>query len=72
METKIREVLEKNGYSNVVLDYQDENQYFFEGESDAFQQIRVDVSDDNNQISIYDRYIEEKHYAHFGNFTIEN
>lgn len=72
MENKIKELLEKNGYSEVEFDYQDENEYFFEGESDALQQIRVDVSEDKKQLSVYDRYVEEKHYVHFGNFTIEN
>jgi hypothetical protein len=68
MVHKITLILKENGYSNIGYNYCDENSYFFEGFTDAFQEVRVDVM--ANKINIYDRYIAEKHFVHFGDFNI--
>jgi hypothetical protein len=52
----------------IVFDFFDENSYFFEAYSDAFQEIRVDVKDE--MIEVYDRYIAEKHLVHFGDYKL--
>ncbi|MEH6996093.1 hypothetical protein V7075_25895, partial [Neobacillus drentensis] len=65
---KITSILESNGYTDILYDYFLDNSYFFEAYSDAFQEIRVDVKDVG--IKVFDRYIGEKHFVHFGNFKL--
>jgi hypothetical protein len=65
---KITSILESNGYTDIFYDYFLDNSYFFEAYSDAFQEIRVDVKDEG--IEVFDRYIGEKHFVHFGNFKL--
>jgi hypothetical protein len=66
MVQKITVILKENGYSRITYDYYDENSYFFEALTDAYLEVRVDVLD--NKIEVYDRYIAEKHFVHFGDF----
>ena len=66
--TKITDILKQNGYSDVEFDYIEENEFYFEGYSDALQEIRVDLK--GTKLSVYDRYVAEKHYVHFGDFSI--
>jgi hypothetical protein len=65
---KITIILKESGYSDITYDYFNKNSYFFEAYSDAFQEIRVDVK--NETIEVYDRYIGEKHFVHFGDFKL--
>jgi hypothetical protein len=65
---KITCILKVNGFTDITYDYFDENSYFFEAYSDAFQEIRVDVKDE--MIEVYDRYIAEKHFVHFGDYKL--
>jgi hypothetical protein len=43
MVEKITNIFIEIGYSNLVYDYCSDDSYHFEGYSDAFQEIRVDV-----------------------------
>ncbi|MEH7114964.1 hypothetical protein V7124_21780 [Neobacillus niacini] len=63
---KIINILIENGYYDIVFDFRDDDSFHFEGYSDAFQEIRVDV--DGEMVKVYDRYIGEKHFVHMGNF----
>jgi hypothetical protein len=42
--------------------------FYFEALSDALQELRIDIYD--GMIEIYDRYITEKHFVHFGDFQL--
>ncbi|MFB3164538.1 hypothetical protein ABLO26_24560 [Neobacillus sp. 179-J 1A1 HS] len=66
----ITRILKDNGYTDICFDYRDEEFYFFEGYTDAHLEIRVEVKEEN--IEIYDRYLSEKHFVHFGNFKLSS
>ncbi|MEH7114970.1 hypothetical protein V7124_21810 [Neobacillus niacini] len=68
MVHKITCILEENCYTDITYDYFEEDSYFFEAYSDAFQEVRVDVKDET--IEVYDRYIAEKHFVHFGDIKL--
>jgi hypothetical protein len=61
-------LLELNAFSDIRFDYVDGSSFFFEGYSDALQEIRVDLNE--NIIRVYERYIAEKHFVHFGDYSI--
>jgi hypothetical protein len=65
---KIINVLKDNGYFDIVFDYKTDDSYHFEGYSDAYQEIRVDL--EGEIVKVYDRYIAEKHYVHMGDFKL--
>ncbi|NHC42662.1 hypothetical protein G6549_22320 [Bacillus sp. MM2020_1] len=65
---KITNILIQIGYSDLVYDYCSDDSYHFEGYSDAFQEIRVDV--EGEKIEVYDRYLGEKHFVYSGNFKL--
>lgn len=67
--SKIIAILKEHDFSKISFDYQEKDSYYFEGYSDALQEIRVDHNGD--KISIYERYIPEKHYVHFGDFHLK-
>ncbi|WP_169802762.1 hypothetical protein [Neobacillus soli] len=68
MVKKMTTFLKENGFTNITYDYCSGDSYYFEGYSDVLQEIRVDIRD--KEISIFDRYITEKHYVHFGSFKL--
>lgn len=59
---------ELNAFTDVQLDFIDGNSYYFLGFSDALQEIRIDLHE--SIISVYDRYITEKHFVHFGDYQL--
>jgi hypothetical protein len=61
-------LLELNAFSDIRFDFADGSSFFFEGYSDALQEIRVDLNE--NILRVYDRYIAEKHIVHFGDILI--
>lgn len=65
---KIIYILKEHGFTDIIYDYRSDNSYNFEAYSDAMQEIRVDI--EGEKISVYDRYITEKHYVHFGDFNL--
>ena len=67
---KIKNILIDNGYYDIVYNFRDNDAFHFEGYSDAFQEIRVDV--EGEMVKVYDRYIGEKHFVHMGNFKFED
>lgn len=65
---KIVLILQRSGYTDICYDYRNKDFYFFEGYTDTHLEIRVEVKDEN--IEVYDRYLSEKHFVHFGNFKL--
>lgn len=69
MVEKVTKILMEIGYSDLIYDYCSDDSYHYQGYSDAFQEIRVDV--DGEKIEVYDRYMGEKHFVHMGTFKLK-
>jgi hypothetical protein len=65
---RLTNILKENGFADIKYDYHDENSYYFEAFSDAVQEIRIDI--ENKVIKVYDKYITEKHFVHFGDYQL--
>jgi hypothetical protein len=66
IEKIIKFLQEINAYSNISYDYSEGDLYYFEGYSDAYIEIKVEILD--GMMRVYDRYITDKHFILLGEY----